>query len=128
MKLRNDFVTNSSSSSFVISRDNISKDKLIDILLEIVALDRKWYDDEEDYVEPTREEDYREGEDNDFYVTWHYHVTEATRDKPFTDIGDTMVYDNHFIIDNEGNIRYDWDNIYDIFDKYDLDFRRGYCD
>lgn len=125
MKLRTDFVTNSSSSSFIISKDDIAKDKLINILLEILTLDRKWYEDEDGYEEPTRETELRDG-DGEFYVSWHYHVTEGTKENPIDDYG--KKYDNHYLIDNDGNVRYDWDNVDDVLSKYGIAYQLGYCD
>ena len=48
MKCRLSHVTNSSSSSFIISRDQVKRKKLIKILLEIANKEYSYYDDKSD--------------------------------------------------------------------------------
>lgn len=122
MKLRSDFITNSSSSSFIISRDDISRDKLLEILLEIANMERNGWTDEK-YTW-----------DDDVYddrVTYRYRITEATQDRPekvYNEWDDVDIYDNHFIIDNDGCMRYNWNVIEQVLNKYNIPFTFGYCD
>lgn len=123
MKVRRGFVTNSSSSSFIISRNDVSRDRLIEILLEIANLEcKKWTDEE-----------YTLDDVTDECVARRYHIDEATTDNP-TKIrngwgwDDDTKYDNHFIIDNDDCVRYDWDIIEDILGKYNIPWEYGYCD
>lgn len=124
MKVRKDFVTNSSSSSFIICKDNISYDKLLKVLLEIANIESSYYFDEE-YTEKDITEDC---------VAYRYHITDATKDKPHFEYEDNwfctgkITYDNHYIIDNDGCVRYDWDIIEDILSKYGIPWDLGYCD
>lgn len=124
MKVRKDFVTNSSSSSFIICKDNISYDKLLKVLLEIANIESSYYFDEE-YTEKDITEDC---------VAYRYHITDATKEKPHFEYEDNwlctgkITYDNHYIIDNEGCVRYDWDIIEDILSKYGISWDLGYCD
>ena len=115
MKTRKDFVTNSSSSSFVISRDHVDREKLKRILLEIANLEGKKWDCE--YTE----EDIHEGG-----VTHRYNITEATSEQPYSDYYDEE-YTNHYIIDNKSCVRYDWDVIEEVLDKHNIPFFYGYC-
>lgn len=114
LKIRHDYVTNSSSSSFVISRDNISRDRLVEILLEIANKEALslWADDEP-YV------NYDE-------IAYRYVIYEATDEQPYNDVN--YSYDNDFIIDNDSCCRYDWDAVEDVLAKYNIPWHMGYCD
>lgn len=124
MKVRKDFVTNSSSSSFIICKDNIFYDKLLKVLLEIANIESSYYFDEK-YTEKDITEDC---------VAYRYHITDATKENPHFEYEDNwfctgkITYDNHYIIDNDGCVRYDWDIIEDILSKYGIPWDLGYCD
>lgn len=114
MKVRKDFVTNSSSSSFVISRDNISYDKLLDVLLEIANKSTDWLEDEEGYV------DYNE-------ISYKYEIRECTHEQPYEDYN-YHEYDNHFIVENNCYCRYDWDVVESVLAQYGIPWTFVYCD
>ena len=124
MKVRKDFVTNSSSSSFIVCKDNISHDDLLKVLLEIANKESHYYDDDEDYTE----EDITEN-----CVAYRYHIKEATKENPHPEYDDywgsvETVYDNHYIIDNDDCGRYDWDVIEEVLKKHNIPWEYGYCD
>lgn len=146
MKTRLSHVTNSSSSSFVISRNDITKDKLIDILLEIANKEyyENWKEEGDEEIRYNLEEDVEEKiEEDDIYhpetkmfeprdrlktvVAGRYIITECTEDKPYVD-WDDYEYTNDYIIDNESCIRYDWYVVDEVLSKYGIPWRRGYCD
>lgn len=118
MKVRRDFVTNSSSSSFIISKDDISYDKLLEVLLEIANNERSYWDDEDVY-------------ENYYDISYRYEVHEGTEGSPYEDYngwGDSIYYYNHFIVDNNSCGRYDWDAVENVLSKYDIPWHMGYCD
>ena len=114
MKVRRDFVTNSSSSSFIISKDHVTYDRLQEILLEIANKEAE-YDEDENY------EKYED-------ISYRYEIIEGTKDDPYEDWEYDKKYDNHFIVDNNCICRYNWDAIEEILDKYNIPWKYGYCD
>ena len=126
MKVRLSHVTNSSSSSFIISKDQISYDKLIEVLLEIANKEADNYDDLDIYY--NLEEDVTSD-----CVAGRYHIKEATEENPLDRDGYkwdkySEPYDHHWFIDNESCGRYDWDIIEEVLNKYGIDYECGYCD
>lgn len=122
MKIRHDYVTNSSSSSFIISRDAVTRDKLVEILLEIASLERErhWGDGQ-----------YTLDDVDGNCVAYRYYINEATYESPYEMdyyLNEPEIFNNAFIIDNDDNGRYDWNVIEEVLAKYNIPWRYGYCD
>lgn len=118
MKIRHDYVTNSSSSSFVISRDHISLDRLKGIILEIANEElKRWSTDWQNDYEPILNYDE---------IAYRHVIHEGTAENPYSDYEHT--YYNDFIVDNDSCVRYDWDAVEDVLAKYNIPWHMGYCD
>lgn len=115
MKIRNDYVTNSSSSSFVISRNHITLDKLRDICVEIAKAESEYWDDD-----PQKINSYDD-------ISYRYVIHEATIETPYEDY-DGYTYHDNFIVENDDCGRYYWWVIEEVLDEHDIPWSMGYCD
>ena len=157
MKIRTDFVTNSSSSSFIIDRKDCTYGELLSILKKLAQND-DWccYDDK------FKLKDVMYDEETGEVSLGHYYISILTKDHPYTpytggqteqEYLDEMIkyykdenavleqykeyvemdkqyaeYNHHYLVDNHGNGRYDVDDVEDAFQKHGIPIVWGYCD
>lgn len=120
MKYRKDFVTNSSSSSFLISKDQITHGHLLDILLEIA----------------NKEAEYSLGNTNEYdwsdvtgdCVAYRYNIRETTPEYAYRNYMTGKVYENHYSIDNQECGRYNWTAVDEVLKKHNIKYEKGCCD
>lgn len=114
MKIRTDYVTNSSSSSFVINRNHVTLDKLRDLCVEIAKKESEYWDDDPEAIKSYDDISYR------------YVIHEATMDEPYEDY--KGAYYDAFIVENDDCGRYYWWAIEEVLDKHGIPWHMGYCD
>ena len=127
MKVRNDFVTNSSSSSFVIEKSQLSYGRLLKYLLQIANKEAEYWDGRDN------QKTYKWKDVDKNCVAGRYKITEATPENPYKtykDFGDTEkdTFTNNYIIDNDDCGRYDWDAVDKVLSKHGVKWEYGECD
>ena len=125
MKIRGDYVTNSSSSSFIISKDKITHGHLLDILLEMANEEVKdWCEENDEYAY-----DWSDVRGNG---VGHFNIKEFTGDDAYLVYKwyekSERVYKDVFVVDNDDTGRYNWGAVAKVLNKHGLELIKGNCD
>ena len=145
MKYRTDFVSNSSSSSFIISKKEITKKQLKENLLPELyrKLNEDWLkksdikkylknpDWENEDVSLGFYESSRNAEKKEMICgyCWKDDACDKCEDKEIKELEIGSADDEEvYVVTNNGHIRFDWDAVSRACGKYDINYQHGYCD
>lgn len=142
IKIRADFITNSSSSSFIISTKDVDYDHLVNVILRDYHIEMKkefgylkeytqeeianWYDPEKVLNDDDSNfglfiKSKKEINDEDDYG-WGWSVEEKEEEIKKQE-------EQFYVIDNNCTRRFNWNVVEKVFtDKYNIPWKHGYCD
>ena len=139
MRFKTDFVTNSSSTSFIISTKDIDYDFLVNVVLKdfrIELMKENGFTNEEivDYLSDYNFESVLNNKNSNIGLfiktksevkeSYEYGWCDCEPNKLKDESGEKF-----YVIDNNCTGRYPWKIIREIFtDKYNIKWKYGYCD
>jgi len=140
MKIRNGFVTNSSSSSFIIASKDVDYEFLLHTVLKDLFIEQKkwfYYDEDEEKTDEEIEEELAEEYSASNVLAGNGNIVlrsmtrEEYEDEFFSfKLNSNIEKDEKiYVVDNDDGMRYDFSEVDEIVtEKHGIPYVRGYCD
>jgi len=140
MKIRNGFVTNSSSSSFIIASKDVDYEFLLHTVLKDLFIEQKkwfYYDEDEEKTDGEIEEELAEEYSASNVLAGNGNIVlrsmtrEEYEDEFFSfKLNSNIEKDEKiYVVDNDDGMRYDFSEVDEIVtEKHGIPYVRGYCD
>ena len=140
MKIRNGFVTNSSSSSFIIASKDVDYEFLLHTVLKDLFIEQKkwfYYDEDEEKTDEEIEEELAEeySASNVIEGIGNIVLKSMTREEYEDEFFSFKLNSNIekdekiYVVDNDDGMRYDFSEVDEIVtEKHGIPYVRGYCD